>query len=326
MRGIIAKIADSYGLSGLHKEYSKTDQFYFNEEEFSLIDGDYNNFYIKPALPKIHFEEDRIEYGYSKGKLKFLSEIDNGRSNSDSIFYYNLCKDEPKNTSVILIHGWRSEELNRLENVFLNSFIEESYDAYSYILPFHMERCPNESLYSGEYFFSANVNRTLKSVQQSISDIRALIRYIKEKREGKVIVIGLSLGGMISNLLCEVEENIDLLISLFYANDLHFTAYETIVGKFVKEDFIKNGFDRERLKRNWSIINPSLKKPLIDKDKIFLVSGYYDKYIMNKDSDILWTSWDKPKRYVYKCGHSGIVLNKSKIRNDVLSFIHERDL
>ncbi|GFZ33592.1 alpha/beta hydrolase [Clostridium zeae] len=326
MKGIIAKIADSYGLSGLHKEYSKTDQFYFDEEEVSLIYGDYKKFYTKPNLPKIHFEENKIESGYSKGRLKFSSEIDNGDSNADSIFYYNLCKDEPKNTSVILIHGWRSEELNRLENVFLSSFIEESYDVYSYILPFHMERCPAEALYSGEYFFSANVNRTLKSVQQSISDIRALIRNIKEERGGKVIVIGLSLGGMVSNLLCEVEENIDLLISLFYANDLHFTAYETIVGKFVKEDFIKNGFDRESLKRSWSIINPSLKKPLIDKDKILLVSGYYDKYIMNKDSDILWTSWGKPKRYVYKCGHSGIVLNKSRIRNDVLRFIHEREL
>lgn len=325
MKGIISKVADGYGLYSLHKEYSKVDQFCYNQDEVSTLNSDYKKFYTKPFLPEVYFEESKIEKGYTKGKLRFLSQIDNGDSNINSIFHYNICTDEEKDIRVILIHGWRSDKLNRLENVFLDSFIEKKYDVYSYILPFHMERCPDTSLYSGEYFFSANVNRTLKSVQQAISDIRALISYIKEKRKGKIIVIGLSLGGLISNLLCEVEEDIDILISLFYANDLSFTAFETTAGKFIKEDFIKNNFDRNILRKSWSIINPSLGKPIIDLNKILLISGTYDKYVLSEDTDKLWDKWHKPKRYIYNCGHSGVVICKNTIKNDVLKFINERE-
>lgn len=326
MKGIIAKIADGYGLHCLHKKYSRSDQFYFDKTEASILTSDYKKFYNKPSLANVNFVESELEKGYVNGDLRFLSEIDNGSSNINAIFRYNMCTDKDANINIILIHGWRASKLNRLEYVFLDRFIEKRYNMYRYILPFHMDRCPDTSLYSGEYFFSANVNRTLKSVQQSVSDIRALIRYIKEKRDGKIIIIGLSLGGLIANLLCQVEENIDMLISLFYANDLSFTAFETTAGKFIKEDFIKNNFDMNKLRECWSIINPSLTKPLIARDKILLVSGIYDKYVLKEDTDQLWIQWGKPTRYIYRCGHSGIVLYKNRIKDDILKFIQEKQL
>jgi len=180
------------------------------------------------------------------------------------------------------------------------------------------------SLYSGEYFVSADVNRTLKSEQQAVSDIRALISYIKAKKEGKIIIIGLSIGGITTNLLSEVEENIDVLISLFYANDLSFTIFETEAGKYIKKDFLKNNFSYGLLKESWKVINPSLRKPILDLSKILLVSGKYDKYVINKDTNILWENWAKPERFMYSCGHSGIVLSKDKVKKDILKFIDKR--
>jgi pimeloyl-ACP methyl ester carboxylesterase len=113
-----------------------------------------------------------------------------------------------------MVHGWRSEKLNRLENVFLSDFKKLKYNVYSYILPFHMDR--QSGSYGGEYFYSANINRTLKSFQQAVSDIRALIKHLKSCNN-KIILIGLSLGGLISNLISEHEENINLLVSIFPA-------------------------------------------------------------------------------------------------------------
>jgi hypothetical protein len=324
MGKIISNLADSYGLYSLHRIYSKNDQFKYVEEEASELNSDFFRFYNKPTLPKIHFQKDIIENGYEKGKLKFLSQVENGTSNEQAIFHFCKCSTNDKNINIIFVHGWRADDLNRLGKVFLNSFIERSYNIYSYVLPFHMERSPDNSLYSGEYFFSADVTRTLKSVQQSVSDIRALISYLKTLKEGKIIIIGLSLGGLVTNLLCVVEENIDILISLFYANELSFTAFETEAGKYIKKDFIKNNFSYNLLKKSWEIINPSLRKPVLDLDKILLVSGKYDKYVLNKDTDVLWENWGRPKRYMYNCGHSGIVLLKNKIKDDVLKFIDKR--
>jgi len=321
---IISNIADSYGLYTLHKKYSKNDQFNYLEEDVLTLNSDFSEFYKKPTLPKIYYEKDRIEKNYELGKIRFLSEVENGYSNKNAIFHYrkNLVTDN--NINVIFVHGWRADNLDRLGKVFLDSFIERSYNIYNYVLPFHMERSTDTSLYSGEYFVSADVSRTLKSEQQAVSDIRALINYIKAEKKGKVIIIGLSLGGITTNLLSEVEENIDVLISLFYANELSYTIFETEAGKLIKKDFVKNNFDYSLLKKSWAVINPSLRKPVIDLNKILLVSGKYDKYVINKDTDTLWKNWGKPKRYMYSCGHSGIVLNKNKIKKDVLEFIDKR--
>lgn len=151
-----------------------------------------------------------------------------------------------------------------------------------------------------------------------------MISYIKDVENGKVIVIGLSLGGIITNLLIEVEANIDVLISLFYGNNLAFTVFETEAGKYIKKDFLKNNFSYSLLSKSWQVINPCLRKPILELDKILLVSGKYDKYVLNKDTDELWEKWGKPERYKYSCGHSGIVLCKNRIKKDILKFIDMR--
>jgi len=324
LKRIIANIADTYGIYDLHKEYSKNDQFSYIEEEVELLNSDSSSFYAKPSLPQIEFDEENQEKEYKNGKLKFLSQVENEDCNKEAIFHSNICVSENNDINIILIHGWRASSLNRLEEVFLESFKERKYNIYNYILPFHMERSEDTALYSGESFVSANVSRTLKSIKQSISDIRALIRYIKEIKKGKIVIIGLSLGGIVSNLLAEVEENIDVLISLFYANDLSYTIFETEVGRYIKRDFVNNNFSKELLSKSWKIINPSLRKPVIDMDNILLISGKYDKYVLNIDTDNLWNNWDKPLREIYISGHSGIVLFKNKIKNDTLKFIDKR--
>lgn len=322
MMKILSEIADSYGLHELHKKFNENNQFYYDKNEVEKFNGDYSKFYAKPFLPKICFEEDNVKGNYKNGKLKFLSAIKNGTSNTQAIFYYNLCKADKNNKiNVILIHGWKSN-LDRLNSIFSECFMSKGYNIYSYVLPFHLDRVSKSSPY--DCFFSSNVNRTLKSVQQSISDIRALISYIKDKNKGKIIIIGLSIGGAISNLLSEVEENIDLLISLFYGNNFAFSALETDAGKYIKKELLKNNFKSNLLNENWSIINSSLRKPIIDLDKILLVSGKYDKYVLNTDTDKLWEDWGKPKRKIIECGHSGIKLCQKSIREETLKFIEER--
>lgn len=312
MNKIISCIADSYGLHDLHKKHSKIDQFYYDENEVIKLTEDYQKFYFEPTLPEIQFENN---------KLKFKSQVDNEECNKDAIFYTNFYSNKDKeNISIVMIHGWRSEELNRLENVFLKDFKKAQYNIYRYILPFHIDRYP-KSAYSGEYFYSANISRTLKSIMQSVNDIRALIKHLNNNNN-KVVVIGLSLGGLIGNLIGEYEKNIDLLISIFPANNLAFTTFKTTVGKFIKKDFFQHSFNFNRLNECWKIINPSLKKPILDLNKILLIHGYDDKYVLDEDTKAIAENW-RMKRELLKCGHSGIVINKKQIKSKVVEFINK---
>lgn len=324
MNRFIARLADGYGLNGLHKNYSKIDHYFYDKDEVIKMNNDFYSFHFEPELPKIRFESHEKLNNCTSGKLTFLSQIDNGESNKNAIFYLKKNETSKKNTNVILVHGWRSTSLNTLNRILEDTLIDKGYNVYSYILPFHMDRSTKDSLYSGELFLSGNVNRTLRTVQQAVNDIRAFIKFLKENEEGKVILIGLSLGGYITNLVCEVENKIDALVSIFYASDLSHTIFETVPGKFIKQDFIRNSFDKRMLHESWKVINPKLHMPVIPNEKILLISGKYDKYIDLVDADGLWNSWGRPERLVYNCGHSGTVLCKARIRNDVLNFLKSR--
>lgn len=324
MNSFVAKLADSYALYNTHKIYSKKDHFYYYKDEVLKMNSDFYKFHFDPIMPDVNFEYfDRID-SYAVGKLSFSSQVDNGDSNKNAIFYFKKNMTMKENINVILVHGWRSQSTNTLNSIFENGFICKGYNIYSYILPFHIDRSTKDSLYSGELFLSGNVNRTLKAMQQAVNDIRALIKYMKWNKVGKVILIGVSLGGCITNLICEVEKDIDALVSIVYASDLSLSIFETIPGKYIRQDFIRNGFDKEMLSECWRVINPKLYKPVIPKENIFLISGKYDKYISLKDADELWNDWGRPERLLYNCGHSGTRLCKTKIRNDTLDFLKRR--
>jgi len=319
----LSRIIDTYALMDLHKNKSKTFHFYKGIDTPPSLD-EINTFYPVPNIPEITFEQQDFCENYRIGKYKYKSEIiDNGTSNDYSMGSYyksNTCK---QHVSVILVHGWRMNSFSRIFNIYLKQFMEMEYNIYAFTLPYHFERTPETSLYSGEYMVSANVDRTLISIKQAVTDLRALIRYLKGKNE-KVILIGTSLGGFLTNLAGVIEEGIDILVSVLYANSLSFSVWKSIPGKYMKKDFEAHGFTYEELKRYWAILEPSNYKPVVPKENILLISGIYDRYVLREDTDFLWEAWDKPQRILYPCGHSGIAFCKDKIRMDTVEFLRGR--
>ncbi|KFM95655.1 hypothetical protein DJ93_5581 [Bacillus clarus] len=171
---------------------------------------------------------------------------------------------------------------------------------------------------------SANIERTVHASRQAVMDLRALIQWIKVNKSGPVILIGISLGGFITNLTALVESKIDALASIFYANRMSHSIWKTQPGKYIKEDLQKHGVSYGDLSNCWEIIEPSHSSPKIDKENILLISAKYDQYVDINDTEYLWNSWERPKRYVYNYGHAGIVLKRNRIATDTLNFIQNR--
>ncbi|MFK3811869.1 alpha/beta hydrolase family protein [Bacillus halotolerans] len=165
---------------------------------------------------------------------------------------------------------------------------------YYYSLPYHFEREPENSLYSGELMISANIDRTIESTRQSIVDLRALIHWIKANKKGPVIIAGVSLGGWVTNLIATLDSQIDVVVSIFYANRLSYSIWNTIPGKFIREELEQNSVTYEDLVKYWNITDPSQALPKVNKDNILLISAKHDQYIDLKDADYLWESWGKP--------------------------------
>lgn len=319
MNSIFAKIIDNYALFCLHLEKSKQSHFLYdkNFSEKLLV----NDLFFEPKTPDIKIKKFFVQSNYEINQYTYKSEIISNENINNLVkgLYY-------KNTNInnkfiiILINGWRMK-FSRMQYIFEKELVKRNYDFYYFNLPYHYERKPNNN-YNGELTISANVERTIDSIRQAVIDLRSLIKYFK-KQDKKVILLGISLGGLITNLACVVEKNIDLLISHFYANNLAEIIWNTYTGKYIKRDFLANNFLFNQLDNSWKIIKPSEYQPVINKNKILLLNGIYDHFIIPKDTDVLWESWGKPRRILYKCGHSGIVLYKKKILKDILLFIND---
>ncbi|MGG3926539.1 alpha/beta hydrolase [Metabacillus fastidiosus] len=317
-----SKIIDLYALNDLHKNRSK--EFQYSPPIVIPEITDRENFYQMKAVD-ILFNTPYKQKDYSVGTFTFQSTISSGDSINDYItgeLFLNRNVDAP---NVIFVHGWRMESNDRIKKIFHNRIVNNlGWNMYYFTLPYHFQRKPENSLYSGEYMISANIQRTIQSTKQAIIDLRALIHRIKAQNNNPIILVGVSLGGFITNLAATLESEIDVLISIFYANRLSYSIWNTIPGKFIKEDLECHGVNYNDLIKYWKITEPSQAIPIVKKDNILLISAKYDQYVHIEDTNYLWDSWGKPTRYVYNCGHSGIVLNRKKIAEDTLGFIEKR--
>ncbi|AFH62510.1 hypothetical protein B2K_17580 [Paenibacillus mucilaginosus K02] len=226
---------------------------------------------------------------------------------------------------VVIVHGWRMDGLDRIKALFLKKLVEQEWNIHLVTLPYHFLRKPSESRYSGEYMVSSHISRTIQSTRQAVCDLRTHIQWIKKEYSGSpVYVVGVSLGGFITNLAATVEPRIDALASVFYANRLSYAVWRTVPGKFIRAELERNGVTYEKLQQYWKITEPSAAMPGMSMDNILLLSAKYDQYVHLTDADYLWEAWGRPRRSVYRCGHAGLVLNKERIAKDVMEFLTVR--
>jgi dienelactone hydrolase len=317
--GSLYKTMDRAALKNLHRNRSKKSHFRCEEAPLTLEEETISSFYPLPQIPNVQFNQTSNVGNYSHGKYQFPSGIQSDYEVNDTANGLYYTKAAAKVTCV-LVHGWRMDNLERITSIYLQDFMKLGFNIYLPKLPYHSEREPVESQYCGELMISTDVDRTLQAIRQSVLDLRALIGWLKSVGQ-KVILIGVSLGGLMTNLTAAMEEHIDLLISVFHPTSLSYLVWNSIPGMYLKQDFMKHGFTYERLIEHWSILDPSFFSPKISKERILLFSGLHDQYVPFEDSSKLWEPWDKPKRIIYSCGHAALVLSKNRIRTDTLEFI-----
>lgn len=324
MNKFISEQIDRLSLIQLHKRKSMVSHFKAPNIQ-PIKSGEFSSYFNTSSIPEIEFIQEMKDSNYSAGTFSYDSQIrNNNKSNEKVSGYYHRNSKNEISTNVILVHGWRMDDYKNIDSIYLKSFFNLGYNVYHFIMPYHFERNSNDSIYNGELFVTSNIDRTLLSVKQAVCDLQALIKWLKSNTQGKVILIGVSLGGFLTNLTSAVENDIDILISVFYADSLANAVWNTIPGKYIKNDFIKSSFSYEQLLKYWAVITPSLYQPAVPKNNILLLSAAYDQYISLEDSNELWSKWGKPQRHIYNCGHSGIVLLRNKIRKDSLEFINSK--
>ncbi|KEO82426.1 alpha/beta hydrolase [Tumebacillus flagellatus] len=321
---LLAKTLDHLGITFLFSERSKV--FHY-KPSVGFPSDDFEAFYQAPEVPEVRMspQMNRPD-GYEFGRFEFESPLLSTHPENDGArgeYYIRHDQKPAGRVNVVIVHGWRMEHLQRVHKMFTKTFQKAGYDLYFPTVPYHFDRALPGS-YSGEYLVTADLDHSLQSLRQTTAEIRALIRWIKQARGGKVVVIGVSMGGYFSNMMALCEEEADYVISVMYGNSLVHAIWHTRIGRHIRADLEQGGMTLPELEDRLRMTEPSRWQPKVPKENILFLHGLYDVYIPPRDTNPLWEAWGRPDRVLYPCGHAGIVLYRRQMARDVLHWLQEK--
>ncbi len=121
-------------------------------------------------------------------------------------------------------------------------------------LPYHEERMPPE-LERADYLVAPNVGRTLQSLQQSVVDTRAAVRWLKQQGYEKVGVVGTSIGSCVGFFAFVHDSDIDAGVFNHVSGYVADVVWEGLSTYHVKEG-LQTDVTLEELREYWMPISP----------------------------------------------------------------------
>lgn len=220
----------------------------------------------------------------------------------------------PRDTCLIYVHGWLEPGSWAEEATLFRKWSRElPVDLMHVALPFHGPRKPRESLFSGEYFWTADLVRSMEGVRQAATDARALMAWLREQGYEKVGVTGISLGGAITMLLACLEPLPDCVIPIIAHLQLEAAVEAAPILWRMKHDLEKWGIDAEQRRDLFARLGLSSYQPKLAPERQLWVQAREDVYIDAALAEEQWLAWNQPTILWIDGGHMTFPLHVGTI-------------
>jgi dienelactone hydrolase len=221
-------------------------------------------------------------------------------------------------STVILLHGWGRSNLWKEKKIAIR-LARNNINCFILKLPYHFERTP-EGTWSGEYAITGDILRTVEGTRQLVIEVRTVSSWLRRQVE-KVVISGISLGGMMAHLAMAAEA-FDAGITILAGGNNAGIIWEGIATRSVKDDLINAGFTREQTSHIYQIINPCIMAKHNKTKNLLMINGLYDEVMPGRFTMELWEALGRPRIKWYPCAHVTSVLFVKNIIKDMIRFIH----
>ena len=227
----------------------------------------------------------------------------------------NLLNKIQTNSALLFVHGWAENTFKFHEYGYFPLFYRKfKADIYTVELPYHFNRQPSGSPFSGAYFLNGNPIRMIEAVRQSVQEIIMLCQYLQDHYES-VIVFGVSLGGHLLALVSQFVDNVLLVCAL--ASPFLFALDPKIVPgsrHYVTKLRSESHLDWYKL---LSICNLKYMLPTSTNRKTVIIGGRYDRIVPFKRVKELAKTLAKPL-IIYNGGHISMYFWLNSILNQIM--------
>ncbi|MBI3950671.1 MAG: alpha/beta hydrolase family protein [Acidobacteria bacterium] len=223
---------------------------------------------------------------------------------------------KPDAPTVIVLHGWLafsylwfSTICRKLAQAGINSLMIQ--------LPYHMDRQPRASRYSGEFSINGELKRSFEMIRQAVSDTRSIINWVKSKPTSQAGIWGISLGGWIGALVTAAEPRLDFSVLMIPAVRPDDILWHSPLCPPLKEAMCEAGITYEQLQEALKIVTPKYFRPALSPEKILLMEAELDLGVRPHTVEELWEAWGRPHLRRYSHSHMSIVLSVRALKDGV---------
>ena len=220
----------------------------------------------------------------------------------------------PRKKALVYVHGWLEPGPWIEEAVLLPRFYDAlGVDVLHVQLPFHGSRNPQSALFHGEFFWTADLVRSLEAVRQSCIDARTLVAWLRAHGYEEVGVTGISLGGSITMLLACVTPTPDYIVPIVSHLHLAEAVEDAPILWRMKTDLERFVVDRARRQDIFRRIGLERLAPALPPERQLWIMGKNDAYIAAPLVEQQWSEWGKPPIEWLPGGHMTFPLSLTRI-------------
>ncbi|MCA9594506.1 MAG: alpha/beta hydrolase family protein [Myxococcales bacterium] len=229
---------------------------------------------------------------------------------------------EQRKTALIYVHGWLEPGSWAEESTLFRKWSRElSVDILHVALPFHGSRKPKEALFSGEFFWTADLVRSMEGVRQAACDTRALMAWLRNHGYERVGVTGISLGGAITMLLACLTPTPDFVVPIISHLELEAAVEEAPILWRMKADLERWGIDAEQRRDLFRRLGLSSALPKLAPERQLWIQAREDVYIDAALAEAQWTQWGEPNILWIEGGHMTFPLHIDRITQRIDDFL-----
>lgn len=208
--------------------------------------------------------------------------------------------------TVIAIHGFSADLYHLNEWFFAIPWLyREGYDVLLATLPFHGPRQSALSPFSGHGFFARGPSGINESFAQGIFDIRIFIDHLMDELGvPKVGATGVSLGGFTTALLACIEPRLEMAIPNVPVTSIADLVLEWHpIAEYVRAALAIAGRSVKDARHVLAVSSPLTYRPLLARERLFIIGGVGDRLAPPKHSRLLWDHWDHCKMHWFPGSH-----------------------
>lgn len=282
------------------------------DSRFKLIEG--NPFEDFESINSEAFNYKCIKED-NQEKLRFQSFIHTPYNENDdvSVIVYNT---ENAIGNIVFVHGLYEDNLS-IYQFLIKMFNSLGLNVYLMMLPYHYDRKPEKSVFSGEYFWSADIARSQWALKQAVYDLYATYRIVSDKSSLPLSITGFSMGGCVSMILASACREIDNLFIINSVSILSKLTWESKLLVNIKNELCNYGYCYEDVKKSFADFEPLTRQNGCLREKnVVLAYGIYDQIVLQEDYEYLINNMDLKNIIKCSAGHLNI-LRVPKLANDI---------